>query len=242
MSSAPINPTRPVAATAAPAGIGERAKRIAGLAGTRMTRDQFVSEVKVGMVFSAPMEGVFESQKFRKGEIKANEYVGRVLANTLSTAAWTAGGALAGAALAPVGMPLFVAGAAGFAFGMVANDLWDRTFGTQIVEVFKEKVTDAQARPAAEAFVTYVANPLHDWVWKPVSGFVGQHKVLSGVLLTLAALRFPFAAKAVGKEVGKMAVGTAAALGVQLAVTDRVLAPAAHRQESQAPAPAAQGR
>lgn len=226
MTATPVQPTRPIAA--APS-VADRARRIAGLAGTTMTRDQFVREVKAGVVFSAPMEGMFESQKFRRGEIQANEYLGRVAANTLSVAAWTAGGALAAAALSPLGLPVFVLGAAGFAAGMVANDLWDRTFGTAIVNVAKEKVTDAQARPLAEGFTRYVANPVHDHVWKPVSGFVSQHKVLSAVLVGAAALRFPGAARAVSKEVGKMAVGTAAAVGVQAAVVDRVLAPAAHR-------------
>jgi hypothetical protein len=230
MSSPAVDASRPIAAATAPAGVAERAKRLAGLSGTRMTRDQWVGEVKAGVAFSVPLEGLFESQKFRRGEIQANEYMGRVVANTLSNIAWTTGGAVAAAALAPFGAPLFVAGAAGFAAGMVANDLWDRTFGTAIVDVFKEKVTDAQARPAAEAFVKYVANPVNDYFWKPVTGFVGNNKVLGGAMLALAAVRFPGAAKAVGKEVGKMAVGTAAGLGVQLAVTDRVLAPAAHRQ------------
>jgi hypothetical protein len=224
-----VNASRPIAATA-PSVVADRAKRLAGLSGVRMTRDQFVGEVKAGVAFSLPLEGMFESQKFRRGEIEANEYVGRVTANTLSNIAWVAGGAVSAAALAPFGLPLFVTGAAGFAAGMIANDLWDRTFGTSIVKVFSEKVSDAQARPAAEAFVKYVANPVNDYFWKPVTGFVGQHKVLSGVMLGLAALRFPGAAKAVGKEVGKMAAGTAAGLGVQLAVTNKVLAPAAHRQ------------
>jgi hypothetical protein len=227
--STPINASRPIAAPAS-SGVAERAKRLAGLSGVRMTRDQFVGEVKAGVAFSLPLEGMFESQKFRRGEIKANEYMGRVTANTLSNIAWVAGGAVSAAALAPFGLPLFVTGAAGFAAGMVANDLWDRTFGASIVKVFSEQVSDAQARPAAEAFVKYVANPVNDYFWKPVTGFVGNNKVLGGVMLALAAVRFPGAAKAVGKEVGKMAVGTAAGLGVQLAVTDRVLAPAAHRQ------------
>ncbi|MEB3195916.1 MAG: hypothetical protein VKP62_01820 [Candidatus Sericytochromatia bacterium] len=228
MTSVPVQAQRPL--TPAATGVAERAKRLAGLSGVAMTRDQFVSEVKAGVVFSAPLEGIFASQKLRNGEIKANEYVGRVVANTLSVAAWTAGGALAATALAPLGLPAFVVGAAGFAAGMVATDLWDRTFGTAIVNSAKEKLTDAQARPAAEAFVNYVANPLHDYVWKPVSGFVGQHKVLSGVMVGLAALRFPGAAKGVSKEVGKMALGTAAAMGVQIGLTDRVMAPAAHRE------------
>lgn len=201
----------------------------AGLAPVRMSPDQFISHVKTGLVTDIPLEGIFASQKFRRGDIQANEYVGRVIANGLSLAAWTAGGALAGTLLAPLGLPVFIAGAAGFAAGMICTDLWDRTLGTAIVNVTKEKLSDAQARPAAEAFVNYVANPIHDYAWKPITSAIGNNKLLAGAALAVAAIRFPGAAKGVGREVGKMALGTAAGVGVQLGLTDKVLAPAVHR-------------
>ena len=210
-------------------GLAHSAQRLAGLAPGRMSPDQFLSDVKTGMVTDIPLEGIFASQKFRHGKIQANEYVGRVIANSLIVAAWTAGGALAGAALAPLGLPVFLAGAAGFAAGMVSTDLWDRTFGTAIVTVAKEKITDAQARPAAEAFVNYVANPIHDYIWKPITNLIGGNKILAGAALAVAAIRFPGAAKGVAREVSKMAVGTAAGVGIQLGLTDQVLDPAAHR-------------
>lgn len=225
-----VTPIQPKSLATAPADVAQRAKNILGTAEGVMSRDQLVREVKSGIVISAPMEAVFESQNLRTGKIQANEYVGRVAANTLGFGTWTLGAAGAAALLAPLGLPAFAVGVAGFAAGMLANDLWDRTFGQAIVSIAKERLTDAQARPAAEAFVKYVANPLHDYLWKPVSGFVGDHKVLAGVLLGAAALRFPGAARAVGREAGKMALGTAAALGVQATVVDRVLAPAAHRE------------
>ena len=212
------------------ANVGDRARRIVGTAGHAISRDELVREVKAGVLVSAPIEGIFESQHYRKGEIKANEYVGRVVANSLGFGTWTVAGALAAAALAPVGLPAFLVGAAGFAAGMVANDLWDRTFGAAIVKVTKEMLPESAAKPIADGFTKFVANPLHDWVWKPVSGFVKKHKILSGVLLALAAIRFPGAAKAVGREVGTMAIGTAGALGVQLGITDRVLPAAKHRE------------
>lgn len=228
MKPVSLNPINQASATRANDAL-KSAQRIAGLSATRMTPDQFVSDVKAGLIVDVPMEGLFASQKFRNGKIKANEYVGRVLANSLGIAAWTAGGALAGTLLAPFGLPVFIAGAAGFAAGMIANDLWDRTFGAAIVKVTQESLSDEQARPAAETFVNYVANPIHDYVWKPVSGVIAKNKVLAGVALAATALRFPGAAKGVGKEIGKMALGTAAGLGVQLAVVDKVLTPAAHR-------------
>jgi hypothetical protein len=226
-----ITPTTTVRTAASPAATtADRARRIVGTAGSTLSRDELVREVKAGVLVSAPIEGIFESQGYRKGEIKANEYVGRVVANSLGFGMWTVGGALAAAALAPLGLPAFLVGAAGFAAGMVANDLWDRTFGAAIVNVTKEMLPESAAKPLADGFTKFVANPLHDWVWKPVSGFVKDHKVISGVLLAGAALRFPTAAKAVFREVGTMAVGTAAALGIQLGLTDRVLPAAKHRE------------
>lgn len=211
------------------ADLGDRARKIVGTHGATMSRDELVREVKAGVLVSAPIEGIFESQAYRRGEIKANEYVGRVVANSLGFGTWTVAAAGAAAALAPLGAPAFLIGAAGFAAGMIANDLWDRTFGTAIVDVTKEMLPESAAKPFADGFTKWVANPLHDWVWKPVSGFVKDHKVLSGVLLFLAACRFPGAAKAVGREVGTMAIGTAGALGVQLGVVDRFLPAAKHR-------------
>ena len=67
-------------------------------------------------------------------------------------------------------------------------------------------------------------------MWKPVSGFVMKHKVISGVALAAAALRFPAAGRAVFREVSTMAVGTAAAMGIQVGVMDRFLPQASHRQ------------
>lgn len=228
--SAGISPSlgKPTAAPVASA--GDRARRIVGTHGSTISRDELVREVKAGVLVSAPIEGIFESQAYRRGEIKANEYVGRVVANSLGFGTWTVGGALAAAVLAPVGLPAFLAGAAGFAAGMVANDLWDRTFGASIVKVTQEMLPEAAAKPFADGFTKFVANPLHDWVWKPISGTVKDHKVLSGVLLFLAACRFPGAAKAVGREVGTMALGTAGALGIQMGVIDRVLPGAKHRE------------
>lgn len=227
-NSIPLAANRPLAAGKATE-LARSVQRMSGLAPVRMSPDQFMSDLKTGLVTDIPLEGIFASQKFRNGKIQANEYLGRVIANSLSIAAWTAGGALAGTLLAPFGLPVFVAGAAGFAAGMVCTDLWDRTFGTAIVNVTKEKITDAQARPAAEAFVKYVANPIHDYAWKPITSLLGQNKVLAGAALTAAAFRFPGAAKGVSREAGKMALGTAAGLGIQLGLMDKVLEPAPHR-------------
>lgn len=230
MAITPTTTVRTAPAAASASSVGDRARRVVGTHGAKLSRDELVREVKAGVLVSAPIEGIFESQAYRRGEIEANEYVGRVVANSLGFGMWTVGGAVAAAALAPIGLPAFLVGAAGFAAGMVANDIWDRTFGASIVKVTKEMLPASAARPLADGFTRFVANPLNDWVWKPVSGFVKQHKVLTGVMLALAACRFPGAAKAVGKEVGTMAVGTAAALGVQLGVLDRVLPAAAHRE------------
>ena len=228
MAIDPIQPIRTV--PAAQPHVGERARRIAGLSGSVLSRDELVREAKAGVIVSAPIEGIFESQKYRRKEITAREYTGRVIANSLGFGMWTVGGALAAAALAPVGLPAFLVGAAGFAAGMVANDLWDRTFGAAIVKVTQEMLPEEAARPFADGFTKWVANPLHDWLWKPVSGFVMEHKVLSGVLLTLAACKFRGAAKVVGREAATMAVGTAGALAVQLGVVDRFVPQAEHRK------------
>lgn len=220
------------AVTTAPraANVGEQARRVVGLAGHKMTRDELVRDMKVGVAFQAPFEAIIEGQSYRKGEIKANEYVARIVANSLGFATWTLGGAAATALLAPMGAPAFLLAAAGFAGGMIANDLFDRTFGAAMVKVLKDVLPEEKCKGFADGFSKYISNPLTDYVWKPVSGFVMKHKVISGVALGALALRFPLAAKAVGREVGAMAIGTAAALGLQLGVMDRFIPAAEHRK------------
>lgn len=227
-----INATAAVTTAPAPraASIGDQARRVVGLAGHKMTRDELVRDMKIGVAFQAPFEAIIEGQSYRKGEIKANEYVARIVANSLGFATWTLGGAAAAALLAPLGAPAFLLAAAGFAGGMIANDLFDRTFGVAIVKVLKGTLSEASCKGFADGFSKYISNPLTDYVWKPVSGFVMEHKVVSGVALGALALRFPQAGKAVGREVAAMAIGTAAALGLQLGVMDRFIPAAEHRK------------
>lgn len=225
-----LAPTAAVTTAPAARTVGDRARSVVGLASHKLTRDELVRDMKIGVAFQAPFEGVIEGQAYRKGEIKANEYVARVIANSLGFATWTLGGATAAALLAPIGAPAFLLAAAGFAGGMIANDLFDRTFGAAMVKVLKDTLPEAACKPFADKFVKYVSNPLTDYVWKPVSGFVMKHKIISGVALGVLALRFPSAGKAVGREVGAMAIGTAAALGLQFGVLDRFMPAAEHRK------------
>lgn len=218
-------PRRPLA----PSGVGDQVGRIMGTkAPSKFSRDVLVRDIKAGVLISVPFEAVFSSQKYRRGEIKANEYVASVVANSMGFGMWTLGGALAAAALAPLGAPIYVGAVLGFGAGMLANDLWDRTFGKAITKIMPEFLPEGVAKPVANGFSRFVANPLHDYIWKPISGAVMGHKVLSCALLACAALKFPTAAKIVGREISAMALGTGLALGIQLGLVDRVLAPADH--------------
>lgn len=228
---------RPVAAPAADAAQAttqasrdqwhSRARRVitgtdGGAAGA-LSAEQLMTDVKVGVAISAPMEVVFNSQAYRKGQINSSQYTARIIANSLGFGTWTIGGAVAAALLAPLGLPAFGVAVAGFAAGMIANDLWDRTFGAAIIKVLGDRLPQKITKPFANVVTKYFANPLYDHVWSPIKHLVWGHKVLSGVLLGAAALRFPMAAKAIGREAGVWIGGTVAALGVQWGITNRIL-------------------
>lgn len=203
-----------------------RARRIVsgsdGAAAT-LTAKQVMTDAKVGVIVSAPMEVVFNSQAYRKGELTGAKYVATIVANSLGFATWTIGGALAVSALAGFALPAWGVAVAGFAAGMIANDIWDRTFGKAITKILGDRLPEGPCKKFADVATKYFANPLYDHVWTPVKNAVMGHKVLSGVLLGGLALKFPMAAKAIGREASVWVAGTAAALGVQMGITNRIL-------------------
>lgn len=228
-----VNALPKLAATPAPATAPRGvAVRLGELTGTRavskLSADRLVRDGALGAVSSVPFEALFEAGAYRRGEVDARTYVAKVLSNSIGFASWTAGGALAAAAIAPLGLPGIAAGAIGFAAGMIANDLFDRLCGPTLKAELAARLPEKACKAFAEPFTRYVAAPLTDYIWKPVSGFVMQHKVLTGAALFVAACRFPLAAKALGREAATWVGGGALAMGVSIGLLDRVLPAADH--------------
>ncbi|HEY9856762.1 MAG TPA: hypothetical protein V6D05_13545, partial [Stenomitos sp.] len=133
----------------------------------------------MGGVSNIPFDGLFNSQAYRRGELKANEYVARILGNSIGFGAWTIGGAVAGLALAPLGLPALAVGILGFAAGMTSQELFDRLFGHKITEKIAAALPEKDVKGLADTFTKYIANPLNDYVWRPVVDTVKGHKVLA---------------------------------------------------------------
>ena len=84
--------TRPVTTIARPKAQPklETLGRVVGTQGAKAFKpSQVMKDVRVGVVGSVPSDALFASQKYRRGEVKANEYVGEVLNTSLGMGAWT---------------------------------------------------------------------------------------------------------------------------------------------------------
>ena len=221
--------TRP-GATPRPTPIQGTVKDTAGrILGTR-ARDSLqlktlATDMSIGGVSNVPFEALFASQQYRNGKLKANEYVAQAVANTLTFGAWTAGGALATAALAPLGLPAIAVGVIGFGAGMSAQGLIERLLGDRLRRNLADAIPAEQVKGLADGFTRYIANPLHDFIWKPVSSTVMQNKVAAAGVGGMLALRFPGAAAAIGKEVLTMGGGMALGMGVEAKVLDPMVGP-----------------
>jgi hypothetical protein len=174
-------------------------------------------------VLNVPFEALFQSQAYRRGELKANEYAATTIVNSVGFSAWTVGGALAGTVLGPLGR--VVGGALGFAAGMASQSLFNRLIGHQLTQRVAEALPEAQMKPFADGFTKFVANPLHDHVWEPASKFVMGHKLITAGVLGLVALRFPGVSLGLLRSGGVMAGGLAAGLAVDKFVLDKVFGP-----------------
>lgn len=211
----------------------ETVSRVVGAhAPQRLSPAVLAKDVKTGVVSSIPFDALFSSQEYRRGELSAKQYVAKTLSTSISAAAWTVGGALMGAVLAPVGLPAIAVGIAGFATGLVANEVWNRTAGKHVTEALESVVPEALAEPVAEVFTKAIANPLYDAVWKPLTEAVSpvfrwamQNKLTAGAALGGLALVFPNAARAIGPEILTMTAGTAAGLAFTGKVLDPMLPP-----------------
>lgn len=207
-------------------------------------------DVKTGVVSSIPFEALFTSQEYRRGEITAKEYVAKAVGNSIGFGSWTIGGAVAGALLAPVGLPALAVGIAGFTGGMIAYEIWNRTAGKRVTKAIETIVPEALAEPVAEVFTKAIANPLHDVVWKPLTKVIGpvfswamKNKAAAGVALGGLAVAFPGAARVIAPEIITMAAGTAAGMAFNGKVLDRVLPPVEEevREPKAKPTPRAGG-
>jgi hypothetical protein len=215
---------------------------------TSLSPAKLAMDVKTDVVASIPFDALFTSQEYRRGELTAKEYVAKTLSTSVSSVAWTVGGAMMGALLAPAGLPALMVGIAGFATGLVATTIWDRTVGKPITEALETVIPEALAEPVAEVFTKAIANPLYDAVWKPLTEVVKpafrwamQNKVTAGAALGGLALLFPKAAKAIAPEVLTMAGGMAAGIAFTGKVIDPILPPADEKAEAPAKAAKASG-
>ncbi len=209
---------------------------------TSLSPKVLAQDIKADVVASIPFDALFTSQEYRRGEVTAKEYVAKTLSTSISSIAWTGGGALMGALLAPVGLPALAVGIAGFATGMVATEIWNRTIGQHVTKTLESVIPEGLAETAAEVFTKAIANPLYDAVWKPLTETLSpvfrwamQNKVTAGATLGGLALLFPKAAKAIAPEVLTMAGGTAVGIAFTGKVLDPILPPV---EETPAAAPA----
>lgn len=182
-------------------------------------------DIAIGGVSNLPFDGLFNSQAYRRGDLKANEYVARVVASSIGGGVWTLGGAVAGIALAPLGLPALAVGILGFAAGMTGQELFDRLLGNKLAERIAANLPEKDVKGFADAFTKYIANPLNDYVWRPVVDTIKGHKVLAAGVAGALALKFPGAAKAIGKEALTMGGGMAAGLGISMGVLNPLMGP-----------------
>lgn len=218
------NPTslkqvRRFAAETAPKQAGSM-QRMMGMA----TRDSFqtsavLKDAAHAGVLNIPFDALFQSQEYREGKLKANEYVAKIITNSVGFGVWTIGGAAAAVALAPLALPGIAAGAIGFAVGMTCQDLFDRFFGHSLAKSLANAIPDKDAKGFADSFTQNIANPLYDHVWRPVADTVMGNKVLTAAAVGLLALKFPKAAKAVAPMAGTMGGGMALGIGSNLVVS-----------------------
>lgn len=206
--------------------VGSTVGRVLGTqARETLNASVLAKDALMGGVSNIPFDGLFNSQAYRRGDLKANQYVARILGNSIGFGAWTLGGALAGLALAPLGLPALAVGILGFAAGMTSQELFDRLFGHKITEKLAEAIPEKDVKGLADAFTKYVANPLNDYVWRPVIDGVKGHKVLAAGVAGVLALKFPGAAKVIGKEALTMGGGMAAGMGISMGVLNPLMGP-----------------
>ncbi|HEY9900041.1 MAG TPA: hypothetical protein V6D00_12745 [Pantanalinema sp.] len=221
-TSAVQRPLRAPRVASAPQLAEDAVSTVGRLMGTRarkhLSAGALIKDAAVGGVANVPFDGLFSSQAYRRGELKANEYVARLVSSSVGGVVWTAGGALAGVMLAPLGLPALAVGIAGFALGMTAQGLFDRFMGYPMAKKLAELIPEKGVQPIADAFTKYVANPLNDYVWRPVVDTVKENKVLAAGVAGALALKFPGAARAIGKEALTMGGGMAAGLALELGV------------------------
>jgi hypothetical protein len=191
--------------------VKDRLKGMVGL-GSERNFKQLVSDMKWGMAISAPIEAIFASQDYRNGKFKANEYIGKVASRSVSDITWTAGAWAANTALKGV-LPTWSIPVIGIAAGFITHDIWDRSIGKSISHGIAKVLPEEGSKPVANA-MSSVGNVLHDYLWKPVSGFVMGNKLLSAAAVGLLAWRFPGIASAAAKGIGTMAAGTGIGMGV----------------------------
>jgi hypothetical protein len=201
--------------------VAQRAERALGLKATPLHAQELAREVKFGVVSSLPLEALMLGQAYRRGDIDAKTYAATTLSNSVSFGTWTIGGALVGS-LIPGGT--LIGGALGFAGGMLTQSIWNRTAGKAVTNFFKSVIPEGAAKAFGDTFTRFVANPLTDHVWKPVSGFVKRHKVLTGLVGAGALMLVPGPLR-VGllKAGATMAGGTALGMAADAFVLDKFL-------------------
>lgn len=211
-------------------GLANRAGRVLGLKATPLDPRHLAKEIKFGVVSGVPVEALMISQAYRRGDITAKTYAAQTISNSISFGAWTVGGALVGA-MVPGGS--LIGGALGFAGGMLSHSAWNRTVGKHVTSFFEKVIPEGVAKAFGDNFNRFVANPLTDYVWKPVTGAIKKHKVLAGILGAGALMMLPGPLRVGLLKAGvTMAGGTALGLAGDAFVLDKFL-PAAPAQPGQ---------
>lgn len=197
----------------------------------QLTLAGVVKGAAMGAAGDVPFEGLMASQAYRRGEITPSRYAAKVATGALGFGVWTGVAGLVGMALAPVGMGAFGTALLGMGAGMIGQNVFDRVIGHDLTERLSKSLDDKKIKPMADAFTKYVANPLNDYFWSPVTKFLGHHKVLAIGAGALAALKFPGAAKFLAREGAVLAGGTAIGLAADKVVLDPLLGKKASEAE-----------
>jgi hypothetical protein len=211
-------------------GLANRAERVLGLKATPLEPKLLAKEIKFGVLSSIPLEALMLGEGYRRGDVDAKTYLASTLSNAVASGAWTIGGALVGS-LVPGGS--LIGGALGFAGGMLTHSVWNRLLGKHLIAGFKSAIPERVAKPLADGFSRFVAAPLTDYVWKPITGVIKKHKVLAGAIAAGALLLLPAPLRmGLLKTGAMMAGGTALGMAGDAFVLDKFL-PKAPEQAGQ---------
>lgn len=222
-----INPVGRFAADAGAKPASSAAKtvgRVMGIQGDSLSLGQLLhspdaqkallKDAKIGAISNVPFDLYMFSQDYRKGKLKANQYVAQTISDSVGFGAWTIGGALAAAALAPIGLPALAVGIAGFAVGMTCQTLFQHFLGNKFAKKLASVIPEKDVKPFADFVTKHIMNPLHDHVFGPLWNAIKGHKALSIGAAGLLAVKFPGFRNMAATMAGGTAAGVVTGMGL----------------------------